>query len=68
MSAFDSYSSSYAPISKKEETKKNIKDLIGDLEQSALLDNEIKGKAYYVDNCLMIRKLATVEFAGKSTL
>ncbi|MGS0531984.1 HNH endonuclease [Bacillus mycoides] len=45
MSAFDLYSSSYAPISTKEETKKNIKDIIGDLEQSASLDNEIKGKA-----------------------
>lgn len=45
MSAFDLYSSSYAPISTKEETKKNIKDIIGDLEQSASLDSEIKGKA-----------------------
>ncbi|QEL85905.1 HNH endonuclease [Bacillus mycoides] len=45
MGAFDFHSALYTPTSTKEEIKQNIKDIISDLEQSASLDSEIKGKA-----------------------
>ncbi|PHF12392.1 HNH endonuclease [Bacillus wiedmannii] len=45
MGAFDFHSARYTPTSTKEEIKQNIKDMISDLELSASLDSEIKGKA-----------------------
>lgn len=45
MGAFDFHSSIYTSINTKEELQQNIKDIIGDLEQSASLDSEIRGKA-----------------------
>ncbi|EJS63096.1 hypothetical protein ICU_04702 [Bacillus cereus BAG2X1-1] len=45
MGAFDFHSALYTPTSTKEEIKQNIKDMISNLEHSASLDSEIKGKA-----------------------
>lgn len=45
MGAFDFHSSIYTPVGTKEEIQQNIKDIIGDLEESASLDSEVRGKA-----------------------
>ncbi len=45
MGAFDFHSSIYTPVGTKEEIQQNIKDIIGELAESASLDSEIRGKA-----------------------